>query len=243
MINTESYYAATDYYNSSVQQKQQKEAQEVNGKRAEAGGASGSSGQSRLSDKAQALLEKLRKTYNDMDFMVADFKNAKEAKAALSRGTKEVSVLFSKEELEKMAADEKCEKEYMDRVQKALQMSDEINRKYGYESAFGKKGGNGEITRIGIAFNEDGTTSFFAELEKSSASQRERIEKSREEKRTQRKEDAKKTEKERADAGMKRTTVQADSVEELLEKIRKVDWDNIRAANDPEEGRKFDFSI
>ncbi len=242
MIKTEGYYAATDYYNS-VQPKQQKEAQEVNGKRAEAGAASEGAGQSKLSGKAQALLEKLRKTYKDMDFMVADFKNVKEAKAALSRGTKEVSVLFSREELEKMAADEKCEKEYMDRVQKALQMSDEINRKYGYESAFGKKGGNGEITRIGIAFNEDGTTSFFAELEKSSASQRDRIEKSREEKRAQRKEDAKRAERERNDAGVKRTTVQADSVEELLDKIQKVDWDSIRAGNEPDEGRKFDFSI
>ena len=37
--------------------------------------------------------------------------------------------------------------------------------------------------------------------------------------------------------------VKADSVEELLEKIRNVDWDKIRAANEPEEGRKFDFSI
>lgn len=186
-------------------------------------------------------MEKLRKTYKDMDFMVADFKNAKEAKEALSRGTKEVSVLFSKEELEKMAADGKCEKEYMDRVQKALQMSDEINKKYGYESAFGKNGG--EITRIGIAFNEDGTTSFFAELEKSSASQKDRIEKSREAKRAQRKEDERRVERDRNDAGVKRTMVKADSVEELLEKIRNVDWDKIRAANEPEEGRKFDFSI
>ncbi len=240
MIKTEGYYAAADYYNS-VKTKQQKEAQEVNGKRAQAGAEPEAAGQSKLSSKAQALLEKLRKTYKDMDFMVADFKNAKEAKEALSRGTKEVSVLFSKEELEKMAADGKCEKEYMDRVQKALQMSDEINKKYGYESAFGKNGG--EITRIGIAFNEDGTTSFFAELEKSSASQKDRIEKSREEKRAQRKEDERRAERDRNDAGVKRTMVKADSVEELLEKIRNVDWDKIRAANEPEEGRKFDFSI
>ncbi|MDE6203485.1 MAG: hypothetical protein K2G19_08425, partial [Lachnospiraceae bacterium] len=172
MINTDNYYAATDYY-ASAWQKQQKDAEEINGRKTQAGAQAGSTSQSKLSNKAQALLEKLKKTYSDMDFMVADFRNEKEAKDALSRGTKEVSVLFSREELEKMAADENCEKEYMDRVQQALQMSDEIYSKYGYESAFGK---NAEITRIGIAFNEDGTTSIFAELEKSSASQRERIE-------------------------------------------------------------------
>lgn len=201
--------------------------------------------QPQLSQAAQKLLEKLRNTYGNMDFMVADYKNAEEAKAALSRGTKEVSVLFSSEELEKMASDEKYEKEYMDRVQGALRMSEEINKKFGFESAFGKNGG--EITKIGISFNADGTTSFFAELEKSSASQREHIEKVQEEKRTQRKEDAKKAEKERlegkADNDVKRTSVQADSMEELLKKIQKVDWNTIQTGNEPEVGRKFDFSI
>lgn len=151
--------------------------------------------QPQLSKAAQKLLEKLRNTYSDMDFMVANFKNADEAKAALSRGTKEVSVLFSSEELEKMASNEKYEKEYMDRVQGALRMSDEINKKFGFESAFGKDGSNSEITQIGIFFNSDGTTSFFAELEKSSASQRERIEQRQKERRAQKKEDAKKVER------------------------------------------------
>lgn len=151
--------------------------------------------QPQLSQAAQKLLEKLCKTYSDMDFMVADFKNADEAKAALSRGTKEVSVLFSSDELEKMASDEKYEKEYMSRVQGALRMSDEINRKFGFGSAFGKDGGNSEITKIGISFNSDGTTAFFAELEKSSASQREHIDKAREEKRAARKTEEKKAEK------------------------------------------------
>lgn len=207
--------------------------------------------QPQLSQAAQKLLEKLRNTYSNMDFMVADYKNAEEAKAALSRGTKEVSVLFSSEELEKMASDENCEKEYMDRVQGALRMSDEINKRFGYESAFGKEGGSSAITRIGISFNSDGTTSFFAELEKSSASQREHIEKMREEGRTQRKEDAKKAEKEKqkerlegkADYGVKRTTVQADSMEELLGKIQGVNWDTVQTGNAPGVGRMFDFSI
>ncbi|MDE6388539.1 MAG: hypothetical protein K2L82_12125 [Lachnospiraceae bacterium] len=46
---------------------------------------------------------------------------------------------------------------------------------------------------IGISFNPDGTTSFFAELEKSSAGQSEYIEKVREEKRAARKEQEKKS--------------------------------------------------
>ena len=158
----------------------------------------------KLSEKAQKLLEKLRKAYGNMDFMVLT--PGGDAKALLAGSTKEISVIFSAEELEKMASNEKYEKEYMDRVQGALRMSDEINKKFGYESAFGKNGSNGEITKIGISFNSDGTTSIFAELEKLSANQKERIEKAREE---------------------KRTTVQANSMEDLMEKIREVDWNTI----------------
>ena len=121
----------------------------------------GSIGEAGLSKGAQALLEKLRKSYSDMDFMVADFDKGDNAKDILSRGTKEVSVIFSSSELEKMASDEKYEKEYMERVQGALRMSEQINREFGFTSAFGEKSGNSEINKIGISFNSDGTTSFL----------------------------------------------------------------------------------
>ena len=194
--------------------------------------------QPKLSQAAQKLLKKLRSTYGNMDFMVADYKNTDEAKAVLSRGTKEFSVLFSSEELEKMASDEKYEKEYMERIEGAVRMSDEINKKFGFESAYGKDGDGSAVNRIGISFNSDGTTTFFAELEKSGAAQRERIEKMREERRTQQKEDEQK-----ADRDAKRTTVQADSMKELIEKINQVDWDAIQAGNEPKVGGKFDFTI
>ena len=145
-----------------------------------------------------------------------------------------------------MASDEKYEKEYMERVQGALRMSEQINREFGFTSAFGEKSGNSEINKIGISFNPDGTTSFFAELEKSSARQREHIEKAREEKRAARKEQEKERLENRylrEDTGVKRTTVQADSMEELLEKIRGVDWDSVRAENRPQSGGRFDLTI
>ena len=206
----------------------------------------GSIGEAGLSKEAQALLEKLRKSYSDMDFMVADFDKGDNAKDILSRGTKEVSVIFSSSELEKMASDEKYEKEYMERVQGALRMSEQINREFGFTSAFGEKSGSSEINKIGISFNSDGTTSFFAELEKSSARQREHIEKAREEKRAARKEQEKERLENRylrEDTGVKRTTVQADSMEELLKKIRGVDWDSVKAENRPQSGGRFDFTI
>ena len=206
----------------------------------------GSIGEAGLSKGAQALLEKLRKSYGDMDFMVADFDKGDNAKDILLRGTKEVSVIFSSSELEKMASDEKYEKEYMERVQGALRMSEQINREFGFTSAFGEKSGNSEINKIGISFNSDGTTSFFAELEKSSARQREHIEKVREEKRAARKEQEKERLENRylrEDTGVKRTVIQAGSMEELLEKIRSVDWNSVKAENRPQSGGRFDYTI
>ncbi|MBD5454026.1 MAG: hypothetical protein HDR30_06920 [Lachnospiraceae bacterium] len=125
----------------------------------------------------------------------------------------------------------------MNCMENAVKMSEKINQQVG----FGKKGDtSSEITKIGMVFHEDGTTSFFAELEKSSAKQRERLEKSREEKRADRKEMLSYAKNSK---DTKRTSVQADSMEELMEKIASVDWDAVKSEKKPEYGGKFDFSI
>jgi hypothetical protein len=69
----------------------------------------------------------------------------------------------------------------MHSIEGALRMTDEINAQFGFERAFGKTNDNADadtkITKFGISFNSDGTTTFFAQLEKSSASQKEYLEK------------------------------------------------------------------
>lgn len=42
---------------------------------------------------------------------------------------------------------------------------------------------------------------------------------------------------------MKGMTVQADSMKELLEKIREVDWDSVKEEYKPQSGGRFDFTI
>lgn len=178
----------------------------------------GAAGKTKLSQKAQALLEKLQKTYKNMDFMAADYKNGAEAGDILSRGTKEFSVLFSPEELEKMASDTKYEKEYMARIQGAVQMSDQINRQFGFESGLGKNA-ESRLTKVGMSFNSDGTTTLFASLEKQSGSK-----------------DSK------ASAGTKKTTVEASSQQELIRKLRNLDWSKVKEEKKP-EGDRFDFTV
>ena len=205
----------------------------------------------KISQKAQKLLDKLRKQYGNMDFFVSD-KNS-DIKSMLRNSSKEFSVIFSVEELEKMAEDEDYAKEQMDRVDQAIRMSKEINTKYGYASAYGKNAGQGEITKIGIAVGDDGTMTFFAELERSSAKQREYMERSRDKRAEDRKTAEKKAvEKKAAEKekdkrlkeymGSDRAVVEASSIEELVWKMNRIDWSDPRRGMRG-EGSRFDYSV
>lgn len=247
MVQVGNYQQATGYYNNTVNRKEKQQAGRMaSTDKTSSAGYVDKSKESSLSAKAQDVLKMLREKYKNMDFMVADFENEDDAKSILSRGTKEYSVLMSGDELEKMASDEKYLQERMDGIDGAVRMSKEINQQFGYESAFAKEEG-AAVTRFGITLNDDGTTSFFAEMEKSNAKQWERIGQAREEKRAEKKAEDKKTENEMKEylkmgSGVKRTTVSANSMDELINKIKNVNWDAVKEVQ-PENGGKYDFSI
>ena len=206
-----------------------------------------SSGEKNLSRSAQKMLTNLSGSRADMDFFVADFKNGDTAKEILAKSDKEFTVIFSKVEMEKMATDPKYYAEKMHSVDSALRMSEEINAQFGFERAFGKNNGVSDnatgdlgITKFGISFNSDGTTTFFAQLEKSSANQKDYLEKIQEKKATEKKEAKRKEQREANE--VKKATVQANSKEELLEKIKKIDWDSIKA-EEKIVGSRVDYSV
>lgn len=193
-----------------------------------------------LSTQAKKLLDELKKKYSNMDFIVADYENDEEASAYLSRGTKEFSVLIDPETLEEMASDEDAKAKNIgileDSVSQLKDMSDKLGDK------------KDEVAHLGVSIGKDGKVSYFAELEKLGERQKEWIEKSRE----NRKEEKASKEKTALEKMMqenapyektKKTRVQADSVEELIEKINAVDWDKVKEEEKPEEGGRFDFSV
>lgn len=196
-----------------------------------------------LSENAKKLLKELQKGYKNMDFIVADYETDEEAASYLSRGKNQYSVLISPEELEKMAADENVKKENLKTLDDAVSKLREIR------DQLGDKGK--DISRLGIAIDNNGEVSYFAELEKVSEKQRERIEERRESKREEAREAEKKARKEQDPWGagyaserdsVKRTTVHASSVEELIEKISSVDWDDIQEEFVP-VGHRFNFTV
>lgn len=202
------------------------------------------SSESELSEKAAAFLANLRKTYGDFDFIVGNAGN--DLRSLVKNGSKEFSVIFSTEELERMAADEKYAEEKMNAVQGAVRMSQQINEQFGFGSAFGKSTETGfRMTKFGICFNDDGSVSFFAELEKSSQKQKERIEQMREKQAEEKKEAAKKekTRKDKENVTTKRVMVEASTEEELIRKIQQIDWSEAKVEKQQMTGSRFDYSI
>ena len=187
---------------------------------------------------AKNVLDEIRKTYGDMDIMV--YEDGKDAKELLSRSTKEFTVMFSAEELEKMASGEKYKKQQINGIQGAVRMSEAINEKYGYERAFGKQNNDVAISKIAISFNEDGSTTMFAELEKMSKQQRDHIEAARE-KRAEEKKSVEKKAAQKEQEPVKRTIVSASSMDELIAKINEVDWNKVKEESNI--GSRFDFSV
>lgn len=203
--------------------------------------------QVQLSDSAVKLLKELKKTYGNMDFIVADYETDEEAASYLSRGRAQYSVLITPDELEKMAADENVKNENLKVLDNAIAKLDELKEQ------LGEKGQ--EVSRLGVSIGNDGEVSYFAELEKVSAKQRERIEEKRESNKEELKEEMKKKAREKLDElrgrgsesghvrdSVKRTTVHASSVEELAEKIGQVDWSQI-ADDTIMSGKRFDFTV
>lgn len=247
MIKTDSYIQSLSYYNG-VNKKQieknnnsNRNVDSKNSNKVDSNDRIASNNMTKLSDKAQNLLDNLKKKYGNMDFMVADFEDGEEAKELLSRGTKEFSVLFSTDELEKMASDEKYLEEKIKGMEGAVRFSERINDEFGFESVFQKNSDGVEVTNVGISFNEDGTMTYFAELEKVNEKQQERIENAKEEKVKEEKAD-KNTKTNKDVSSTKKTVVYADTEEDLFNKIYEIDWSKIDST-DKSVGAKFDLSI
>ena len=203
--------------------------------------------QPELSQGAKDLLNEMQKKYGDMDFFVADYSSDDEAQRYLSRGSKEYSVLIEPELLEKMAADENVKEKYLgiidDAKNKISEVKDEVAKLDDGEDGVKKA----DIKNIGFSVKVGGSVSFFAELEKSSADQKKRIEQAREDRKAQKKEDEKEARakklKQQQEDRVKRSVVRGDTASKLIKNIREVDWDKVAEEVRPKAGGQIDFGV
>lgn len=185
-----------------------------------------------LSERAQKLLEKLKEKYGDTDFVIANYSSESEAQRLLAGGTKEFSVLIEPELLEEMAADEAVLEKYEGILKDSKAQIEDMVEQLGPDAD--------KVSSLGVAINKDGEVSFFAELDKVNEKQRERIEKNREEKKKAAKEEHVASEQK---IPGRKVRVYADSVEELLERIRKVDLEQKENPEQSMVGKRIDYSV
>ena len=191
-----------------------------------------------LSDKAKALLQELKKTYNNADIYVAEYETDEEAAEYLSRGSKDFSVLIDPEELERMANDEEVKKNNLNLLDESLGKLSEMKEE------LKETGREDEVVTLGVNIGKDGQVSYFAELEKSGERTKEFVDKMLEDKKEANAEKADKVQDKYNFEHSKRATVSANSVEELLEQIKNFNWDNVKEETSiPMPGKNFDFTV
>lgn len=180
-----------------------------------------------LSPKAQAFLDKLQEQYGDKyDFFVAD--NFDDPQALTAGSTKQYSVIFSSDELEKMANDEEYATSMLGKVDDAVKSFDEIIEKANLD-------GKAQFSKLAISFDNEGNSKIFATLEKLSESQQKRLEaaKARAEESGEFEETTAtktaETEEKVAEQEEQPATfsITAENKESLLEQLYNVNWDKV----------------
>lgn len=185
-------------------------------------------GEPELSEEAKKYYEELKQKYSNMDFILVsrDMKDKAQAQAAGFANPHKMVVLIDEDKIERMATDETYRKKY-----EAI-ISGAVNQMAAMKTKLQSTGAN--VQGFGMQVNDGGLTSFFAVLKKSSAAQAERIERKAEEKRAEKKEakekalqeakeerlEEKHTERKHIRDRDKDTyTIEAESIEELAQKI------------------------
>ncbi len=207
-------------------------------------------GEPQLSEDAEKYYEQLKKKYAHMDFILvsSDMKQQAQAQAGRYANPAKMVVLIDEEKIERMATDENYRKKYEAIISGAASQLEQLGQNL--ESSGTK------IKGFGMQINDGGMTSYFAVLEKSSAAQKQRIEKQAEEKRAEKKAAAKKAAKEDAKERLEEkraekqeksetVTIKASSMEELLQKIQdyalEVRSDSVQLPEETNVGQHIDI--
>jgi len=175
--------------------------------------ASQNSDAPKLSDKAQKFLDGLREKFGDYDFVVSANPNAADA----AGGTKEFSVIFTPEELERMADDADYAEKILGNVENAVDKLKNISERDLEDGV--------QFSQLSISFDDEGNMKLFASLEKISAEQQERLDAARQ-RRAEENPDAEISD-EPLKILYKPADIEADTEEELFAKIFGIDWDAV----------------
>ena len=183
------------------------------------GGVKAKENEGKLSQKAADFLAKLREENPDFDFAVSDSKGVK---GSAGKSDKEYSVIFSSEELEKMADDENFAKEQMSKLDKIMDLSDKMVKDEGFASLFGD-GAESKIGMKTISFSvsDSGEIKISANVKKPYEIKQEQPDRvnDKTEKKSLKEQDILNAKKERASEVIK---IEAASLADFLEKLKNI---------------------
>ncbi|MBR5089268.1 MAG: hypothetical protein IK093_07565 [Ruminiclostridium sp.] len=109
-----------------------------------------------LSQKAQDYLEKLKKKYGNMDFIIQDYSSDEEADKLLAKGKGEYNVLITPDLLEKMAEDEETAAKYEGMIDESVEAIDGVRTGLGEDADM--------VDKYGVTFDSEGNMSIRALL-------------------------------------------------------------------------------
>ncbi len=254
--NIYSSYNSTNKANRSSANKA--EAEEVNetGSARKAGNYGKTIGNAKLSEEGAKYYEELKKKYRNMDFILVsrDQKATAQANAASYANANKMVVLIDEDKIERMATDEKYRKQYEGIIANAASGVSQL------KASLEKSRQAGNVKGYGMQVKDDGLTSFFAVLKKSSSDQKARIEKRAEQKKAEKKAEEKKAEKKEGEERLKESrikddsdigkdedtiTITANSIEELMQKISDYTFEersnNVQTDSEKMVGQNIDF--
>lgn len=110
----------------------------------------------KLSKTAQDYLDKLKKKYGNMDFIIADYSTDEEADKLLAKGKGEYNVLITPALLERMAADEDVAAEYEGKIDQSVESIEQVRTGLGEDADM--------VDKYGVTFDSEGNMSIRAKL-------------------------------------------------------------------------------
>lgn len=195
---------------------------------------------SKLSQQAQDYLKQLKEKFGDMDIIIANYDTEEEAQQYIAQGKKDFNVVIEPDLLEKMAADEETRVKYESVITGSQEQLSHAVQELGEDSD--------KVISMGITIDGDGEVSYFAVLDEQRMQEKERLQNNAEKKAEEKKTEAKKAQQKEK---KKQQLVKANSIEELIEKIKNSKSSMSQspflfaqmAQEEEQKGGQFDYSL
>ncbi len=192
-------------------------------------------GKPELSDKAAEYYSSLKEKYSNMEFVLVDNDSVETAEQQASKymSSGKTVVLVDAARIEEMASDESVRNKFEGLIENSVKQLEDMKNTLAANGA--------DVKGFGIRINDDGTSSFFAVIDKSLEQQKERIEKQQKEHHEDRIKELRNKDVSAMDI------ISASSIEELIERLsdytQNSRMNQVKTKEETYVGQSIDFKL